>query len=85
MFMNLNDIEKIRHHPLHCELGAAANDHPFVLTEALPNPIAACECMMQIIFEVLNVHAMSTASLVLSLSASGWMTNILMDSGVHVL
>ena len=45
------------------ELGAATDDHPVVLTEALPNPIANCERMTQFIFEILNVHAMSMASL----------------------
>ena len=33
-----HDIEKIQHHALFNELGAAVDDHPVVFTEALPNP-----------------------------------------------
>ena len=38
LFTNWNDTEKIWHHTSLNELGAATDDHPVVLTEALPNP-----------------------------------------------
>ena len=62
-FTYRSDTEKIRHHTSCNELGAATDDHPIVLTEALPNPMATRECMAQIIFDFLNVHAMYVASL----------------------
>ena len=40
MFTNWYDIAKIGHHTPYNELGAATDDHPFVPTEALPNPMA---------------------------------------------
>ena len=39
-FTNWNDIEKIRHHTLHNELGAATDDHHVALTKAVPNSMA---------------------------------------------
>ena len=33
-------MEKIQRHTLYIELGAATDDHPVVLPEALPNPMA---------------------------------------------
>ena len=43
-----------RSHTLYIELGAAAYDHLLVLTKALPNPIATCERITQILFDFLT-------------------------------
>ena len=56
-------MEKNRRHTLYIELGAATDDHPVVLTEAFPNPMATSERMTLILVEIFNVHVMYVESL----------------------
>jgi len=79
---NWDDMEKIWHHTFYNELRVAPEEHPVLLTEAPLNPKAPRERLTPILFEPFNVPAMSVAlPAVLSLSASGRPTGLVLDSG----
>ena len=62
-FTNWNDMEKIWHHTLYNELGAATDEHPVLLMEAVLNPKTYRERIILIIFDSFNKPATHVATL----------------------
>uniref|UniRef100_A0ACB8FHU4 Actin-1 n=1 Tax=Sphaerodactylus townsendi TaxID=933632 RepID=A0ACB8FHU4_9SAUR len=79
---NWDEKEKIWCHTFYNELRVTPEEHPVLLTEALPNPKVNGEKMNQIMFDMINTSTMYvTIQAVLPLYASGHTTSIVMDTG----
>ena len=85
---NWDNMEKIWHHTFHNELRITPEeikDHSVILTEPPLNPSTKGEKMTQIMFETFNFPAIYVANqAVLSLTASGRHTGLVLDSGFGV-
>merc|ERR1719378_1091644 len=79
---NWDDMEKVWHHTFNNELRISPDESPILHSEAPLNPKANREKMTQISFEVFNCPAMYVCiQAVLSLSASGRTTGLVLDTG----
>lgn len=83
--MNWDDMERIWHHTFDNELKVDPSEHPVLITEAMRNPPANREKMIQLIFETFNVPSFSIfISSYLSVIAKGRITGIACDIGEGV-
>jgi actin len=79
---NWDDMEKIWHHTFYNELHVDPAEHPVLLTEALLNPKANREKMIQLQFETFNIPSFYVAIQgVLSFYSAGRTTGIVLDVG----
>ena len=79
---NWENMEKIWHHIFYSQLRVAPEEHPVVLTEALMNPKANRERMVQVMFETFGIPSVSVMTqAVLALFAAGRVSGVVLDSG----
>lgn len=76
------DMEKVWHHALYCELVVAPEEHPLLMTEIAATSRTDKEKMATMMFEVFNVPALYIANqAVMSLYSTGRTTGTVLDSG----
>jgi len=76
------DMEKVWHHTVYCELVVAPEEHPVLMTELAATSRPDKEKIAKMMFEVFNVPALLIANqAVMSLYATGRTTGCVLDSG----